>query len=112
MANETVLSNRDKLADEGVRLNSGAIPYCDVPLDFNKGTHKDIRPEGAAVKIAGLDNSAAISEDDADNSRLVSFEVYRHHSLASPAKARVFRLEPQTNLATSLDRFINCTDKL
>ena len=112
MANETVLSNRDELADEGVRLNPGAVPYCDLLLDLNKWTDKHIRPEGAAVKIAGLYDGAAIAEDDADNSRLVSFEVSRHHSLASPAKARVFRLEPQTDLATCLDRFINSTDKL
>ena len=64
--NETVIPNRDQLADERVGLNPAPFPDGCSLLDLNEGPDEGIIADAAAVQVCRLDDRHICAEPYVD----------------------------------------------
>ena len=60
--NETVVADRDQIADEGVRWIRQRLPIEHPVLNFDKRPDEDVRPQCATVKVDRLDDGDVLAE--------------------------------------------------
>ena len=54
MGNEAVVTDRDELADEGMRLNPATLAYRRAFLDFNEWSDEGVVANVTAIQVRGL----------------------------------------------------------
>ncbi len=71
MADEAILTNGHKLANECVALHTGSCTDGYASLDFHEGAHKHAITQCATIEIDGLNQCDVLAELDVDDSVLV-----------------------------------------
>ena len=67
---ETIVSDRDQLADEGVGLDSASLSDHDAALNFDEGPNEAIVADFATVEVDRLDDCDSAAESHVDDARL------------------------------------------
>jgi len=75
MADKTILTDCDQLADKGMRLNATARADHRASLDFGKGSDETIIADFAAIEVAGLDDFDSRAEFDVTHAALMPFRL-------------------------------------
>jgi len=83
MPDEAIFSNRDKFANEGMRLNACSRSDNNIGLDLGERANEAVIGNLAAIEIARLNHLDALTELDVAHAGLVYLRLSVHGSTPS-----------------------------